>query len=263
MTPGLIAVDIDGTLIGADLQLADAVVSSFQRARDAGWRTVIATGRMFRSALPWARRLGVTEPLITYQGAWVRDPVSFETLWHRVIPEPLALQVIAAVKRHGLHLNLYREDVLMVERLTREVGLYSAHSGIEPIVVPDLEPHAGQATKLVAIAAPEILDSLDAEFKAEFATSMNVVRSNPRYLEFAHFEASKGKALAALSGRMGIEPDRIVAFGDADNDADMLELAGLGVCVGEASVRARQAARRHTEPVGLGVAAVIDELLAP
>ena len=260
--PGLIAVDLDGTVVGADLVVGERVVAAFASARRAGWRTVIATGRMFRSALPYAARLGVTDPLITYQGAWVRDPVTLQTWWHRLIPADLALEVVRAVKDRGLHLNLYRDDVLLVERITQEAVWYCSQSGVDATVVPSLEAQSDAVTKLVAIAPPAVVDQYEPAFKTIFSGRLNVVRSNPRYLEFSDLAASKGQALGHVAERLGIDPGAIVAFGDADNDADMLAMAGLGVCVGDASAAARAAAKRHTAPIGDGVAAVIEELVA-
>ncbi|MBM3274779.1 MAG: HAD family phosphatase, partial [Candidatus Sericytochromatia bacterium] len=82
----LVATDLDGTLFGPDLEIASRVQAAFGRARRAGAEVVIATGRMFCSALPYARILEVTRPLITYQGAWIRDPESLESIWHRRLP---------------------------------------------------------------------------------------------------------------------------------------------------------------------------------
>ncbi|MBU6428075.1 MAG: Cof-type HAD-IIB family hydrolase [Cyanobacteria bacterium REEB65] len=259
---GLIAADLDGTVVGTDLKVDPIVVEAFARARAAGWRTVIATGRMFRSALPFAQWLGVTEPLITYQGAWVRDPLSLETWWHRTIAPDVAREVIAAVKGAGLHLNLYRDDFLMVERYSQEARWYCEHAAVEATVVPSLEAQASAVTKFVAIAEADVIERIAPALRERFAGRLNVVRSWPRYLEFSDLAASKGQALGLLADRLGINDRDIVAFGDADNDADMLAMAGLGICVGNASALARSAAKRHTMPVGAGVAAVIDELLA-
>ncbi|MBM3266220.1 MAG: Cof-type HAD-IIB family hydrolase [Candidatus Sericytochromatia bacterium] len=256
----LIATDLDGTLFGPDLQLGARVTAAFARARAAGAKVVIATGRMFRSALPYARDLGVTEPLITYQGAWVRHPVSLETLWHRTLPGADTLAALAYLRAAGIHVNLYREDTLYVERETPECRWYCQQARIEPVVAPDLASLHSGVTKLVAIAAPETLDRIQPEVEAALGARLYVIRSTPRYLEFAAQGTSKAVALGAMAAGASIRAEEILAFGDADNDADMLSMAGLGVAVGEASERARASAQRHVAPAGAGVAEVLEEL---
>ncbi len=257
----LIATDLDGTLFGPGLELDPRVLFAFRAAAAAGATVVIATGRMFRSALPYARELAIDQPLITYQGAWVRDPMSLETLWHHQLPDAAALAALGHLRRAGIHVNLYRDDTLFVERVTPECQWYCQQARIDPQVAPDgLEAlHAG-VTKLVAIAQPEVLDRQQPELEAAFGDKLYVIRSTPRYLEFAAPGTSKGVALAEMARRAGISHADIVAFGDADNDADMLALAGLGVSVGEASERARASADRHVSQAGIGVAAVLEEL---
>ncbi|MBM3273731.1 MAG: HAD hydrolase family protein, partial [Candidatus Sericytochromatia bacterium] len=162
----------------------------------------------------------------------------------------------------GIHLNLYRDDALYVERVTPECEWYCAQARIEPRLADDLERLHDGVTKLVAIAQPDLLDLHEILLKQSLQGEVYVVRSTPRYLEFAAAGTSKAIALRELAGRLGVADGEIIAFGDADNDAQMLEMAGLGVSVGEASLAARQAADRHAAVIGLGVAEVLEEVFA-
>lgn len=257
----LIATDLDGTLFGADLEVGDRVRAAFDRARGLGVHVVIATGRMFRSALPYAQRLGLTDPLITYQGALIRHPLSLDTVWHRLLPPTAALAAIDLVQEAGIHLNLYRDDNLLVEKLTPEADWYMRQARVEATLVPAIRTHHAAATKLVAVAAPEVLDRHQERIAAALGERLYVVRSSPRYLEFAAPGTSKAVALAEVARRLGVPLEQTVAFGDADNDAEMLAMAGVGVSVGSASQAAREAADRHAERIGEGVADVLDELV--
>ena len=68
-----VAMDLDGTILGPSLELTDALVDAVAAVRRSGVEPIIATGRMLRSALPYARQLGITAPLICYQGALIAD----------------------------------------------------------------------------------------------------------------------------------------------------------------------------------------------
>ena len=69
---GLIALDLDGTLIDEDLVLGARTIAAIAAARGRGIPVSIVTGRMTSSALPYARELGLVDPLVAYQGALVR-----------------------------------------------------------------------------------------------------------------------------------------------------------------------------------------------
>lgn len=259
----LIATDLDGTLFGPDLEVSKRVHVAFGRALSAGFRVVIATGRMFKSALPYAKQLELVDPVISYQGAWVRDPVSLETLWHNLLPRALTERAVGLIQASGLHLNLYTDDTLLVELITPECEWYCSQARVRPEIVASFGPHLGEVTKLVAIASAEVLNGCQAEFEKALGGDCYVIRSTPRYLEFAAQGTSKAVALAEVARRLGIGRDEVLAFGDADNDADMLAWAGTGISVGShASAKALESADRHVEPVGDGVAQIIEELLA-
>src|SRR3954470_1292866 len=86
----LLAIDLDGTLIGEDLVISPANRAAIAAAQAQGVRVTLATGRMFRSTVPFARELDITTPLICYQGALIRDPVSGETIYHQALPLAVA-----------------------------------------------------------------------------------------------------------------------------------------------------------------------------
>ena len=68
-----VAMDLDGTILGPSLELTPALIDAVAAAKRSGVEPIIATGRMLRSALPYARQLGITAPLICYQGALIAD----------------------------------------------------------------------------------------------------------------------------------------------------------------------------------------------
>ena len=80
------------------------------------------------------------------------------------------------------------------------------------------------------------------EARSAFAGRLFVTRSLPHYVEIGGLEGTKSKALQFLCERWGIEQERVLAFGDADNDIDMLRFAGRGVAVGGMTGEVREAA---------------------
>ena len=74
----LLVVDLDGTVVGDSNQINPVVKQAIAAAQARGVQVAIATGRMFRSALRFHQDLGLTLPLMTYQGALIKDPATGE-----------------------------------------------------------------------------------------------------------------------------------------------------------------------------------------
>ena len=92
-------------------------------------------------------------------------------------------------------------------------------------------------TKLVTIGDPDVLDGLEARMKERFAGRLYISKSLPYFLEFASPEVTKASGLAFVAEHLGFAPERTVAFGDGENDVELLDWAGFGVAVANAHDR--------------------------
>jgi Cof subfamily protein (haloacid dehalogenase superfamily) len=235
-----VAMDLDRTILADNLEFSPAVLRAVGRLDGAGIAAIVATGRMFASARPYALQLGVTAPLICYQGALVADPCTGEWLLHRPMPVALAHEVIEAVEAAGFHMNVYVDDRLYVEELNEEAITYANHARLEAHPVGDLRSWLDRpTTKIVVVGEPEPLDTLQDELRARFDGHAFIAKSLPIFLELALPGVSKGSALEFVCKRLGIDPAAVVAFGDGANDVELFEAAGLGVAVadGDAALR--------------------------
>ncbi|MEW6063678.1 MAG: Cof-type HAD-IIB family hydrolase [Bacillota bacterium] len=231
----MLAIDLDDTLLNSQLKISARNKEYIRRAREAGVHVTLATGRMYCSALRYARELELNLPLITYQGALVKEACSGEILIHRPVPLDLARQVIERVKTLGYHINVYVDDNLYVEKVTSEAETYQRISGITAHPVGDLLKFLDRPpTKVLIVGGVGALDDLGREIRQQFGTTLHITKSKPHFLEISHPEATKGHALDTLARRWGLTADQVIAIGDAPNDLEMIEYAGLGVVVGNA-----------------------------
>lgn len=244
----LLAIDVDDTLIGPDLAVRPASAAAIRAAVAHGVRVVLATGRMFRSAKPYAEALGLAGPIIAYNGAMVRE-LNGETWFERPVPLPEALAVQAYAARQRLTLNVFIDDALFVEAINADVDYYMSIAGVTAETVGPLAPFlqtqaaAGKRpTKLLIVAAAEAVPGHIAGLQADLGGALEVMRSKPRYIEIIAPGVSKAVALAAVAERFGVSQPRIMAIGDSGNDVPMLAYAGLGVAMGHGSETAKQAA---------------------
>jgi len=259
----LVAADLDDTLLDDSLRLTGRVKEAIVAVRAAGVQFTISTGRMYRSAVPYARELGLEIPLITYQGALVKNAFSGEVLFYRPLPLVYAKDIIARVHELGCHLNAYLDDRLYMENDTPEGRKYMRISGVKAEVVGDFLAFLDRdPTKLLAIADEPLLDRLSDELTPLYKGKVHIVKSKPYFLEFSHTQATKGRALAVLAGYFGVKREEIMAIGDSYNDLEMLEYAGLGVVVANARDDVKKKAGYVTSaPNGEGVAEALEKFI--
>jgi len=257
-----VAMDLDRTILPRSLELTDRLVAAVAAVRATGVRPIIATGRMFRSARPFALRLDLDTPLICYQGALIADARSGEWLVHTPMPVPLAREVLGALD--GQHVNVYVHDELYVEELNADALEYARHSKLEPRVVGPLDEWLTEpTTKIVVVGEPARLDVLETQLHDRFGQRLFIAKSLPHFLEVAEPEVSKGSGLRWVCRRLGIDPGRVISFGDGANDIELLQEAGLGVAVEDADPALLPHAACTVPSVEEdGVAAFLEELAA-
>ena len=257
------ACDLDRTLIGKDAELHERTRTAIAAARGAGIHVILATGRMFRSVRPYAEAAGIDDPVVCYQGAVVADPVSGRFLRHEPIPLELAREAIAEVEAEGYPLNCYVDDELYVARHTAASEAYASFQNLEVHAVGDLLAWLAEPpTKLVAVGDPVDLDGLEEQMRAHFGRRLYISKSLPHFLEFASPEVTKGSGLAFLADHLGFTAPETVAFGDGENDVELLEWAGYGVAVENAHERVLAVADLVCPPVTEeGVAQVMEAYL--
>lgn len=247
----LVAIDLDDTLLRDDLTISQRTQQVLRQVKEMGVAVTLATGRMFPAARPYAELLGFDLPLITYQGALVKNAFSGEVIYYRPLSEEVARRVIAFGREKRVQVNYYLDDRLYVEKITPQGEHYSSLAGVPFSLVSDLERllEKGPPTKLLVIDEEPKVDTYLAELREIIegeGLAAHLTKSKPLYLEVNHPEATKGVALRVLAERLNVRREEIMAFGDSYNDLDMLEFAGIGVAVANARPEVRQRAQYVT-----------------
>ncbi|GAC1332622.1 MAG: Cof-type HAD-IIB family hydrolase [Candidatus Dormibacteria bacterium] len=259
----LLALDIDGTLVDRSLKVTPANLAALQEAMHAGVRVVLATGRMFRSAVPYARQIGTDEPVIAYQGAVVRRPDG--TLLREWPLSPAAAQeAVRVARRLDLHLNLYADDRFFVERMGWAAELYASVAQVEPVLVGDLmEVAATGSTKAVFVDRHPRLAELEGAVRGALEPASRVTFSMPEFLEVVDRGLSKALALEFVCAGYGIRRDEVIAAGDGPNDREMFEYCGLAVAPRDAIPEVLAAADVTMAPPGEdGIAELVHRFLS-
>ncbi len=259
----LIALDLDGTLLDASLQLPQANAEALQMAMDRGIRVVIATSRWYGLALRTAHRLGIDTPIICSNGALVRTPGGHDLL-HLPLDDSIAREVTTLGDDNGWEMFTTIGDATYMQP--------------RPNVIPDKLPaglkvaqrqseHIGEAPVICVLVFGRAATS---ELEARYAGrddprgrfSFNRPDDLPPYVVLTHPEADKARALDVVCRHLGIAPDETIAMGDSESDLEMLRFAGLGIAMRNAPDVVKRAAL-HIAPANTdhGVAWAVHRFL--
>ena len=250
MTHGkLVAIDIDGTLVGESLDIAPVDREAIARTIAAGFTVCLASGRLFEASRPFAQQLSLRGPIIVLQGAAVYDLSSGALKFCSPLARDVALRAYDWLVAEAFHLQLYFGDRLYLDEINDWARYYLRLSPVEPVVVADLRalltdvpPPSPGPLKVLAVGDAEKVLAGIAALSSELGPAANVFRSLPVYLEVTDPAANKGHALRTIAREQGIDLRESAAIGDSDNDVSMFEVVGRAFAVGNATPAAKAAA---------------------
>jgi len=267
----LIALDIDGTIIGDDQVIGDRTKAAVAEALRRGIEVALVTGRMATNAAPFAEALGLRGPIVGMQGAVIREmpePGSHRRgrlLRHRVLPTDTVEDIIRWCGERGLtpHFNSLECMVIAADDVHLDRYRMFAEDRMEIVDrIGDWLPRP--VTKIVAVGDDDHPLELMGEARAAFDDRASVTISHPRFLEFLAAGVTKGEAIRWLARRHGVSLASCMAAGDQHNDLEMIAEVGYGVAMPSAPDAVRAAARFVAPPLAeQGAARMIERIALP
>lgn len=248
-----IALDLDGTLLGTHGRLGNRSAAALRALAGRGIRIVLASGRMTARVLPYAEQLAVPVDVVSYNGSEVliHGPAGWETLASRGLSAAARKAVYSLSREHAVFMNVYSEGKLHGYHPDGDFTWsrhYEASSGAtyEGKYDDIGSLPSDRIQKLLVMDTPSRRDALYDAWFPLLSHLCSLTKSNPEYLEFLGKDVSKGSGLTIWLERNGIRPEELLAFGDAENDLEMLRLAGLGIAMANATPGIRSAHHRFS-----------------
>lgn len=248
----LIALDLDGTLLADWQTITPKTATYLKTLSDQGHDIVIATGRPFRSSEEFYDLLELESPIINYNGGLITNKHNPDFEVRNIsIPKEYIYDIYNQNK--DVIKNAFGEvldDIFLLQDTEEIRPLLHYFNGAELSVGPFEEIlqedpngflivcHHGQAQQLEDFVAKEYKGRVLAR---NWGAYYNYV------IELYTPQTNKGIGLQYVAEHLGYDQDHIIAFGDAHNDIEMLQYAGLGVAMKNAQDRLKVHADDITE----------------
>ena len=227
----LIATDLDGTLLNSNHQISEYNKNVIKKAAEMGIKIILSTGRPTSAATKFLYDLNIDTELISFNGAMITDKNS-NIIYQQNLDASIGKELIKIAEKY----NIYHQGFL-AERWNigffdkRWIDFYVSIAKIDNYVIGFDNIEDFSFSKFMFIGENDRLKVIEEELKETFGNSIYYTFSRPVYLEVHSPNASKAKALSYLADKYNIKSDNIMAFGDNNNDLEMLEFAGVSVAV--------------------------------
>ncbi|WP_034550458.1 sugar-phosphatase [Carnobacterium funditum] len=237
----LIAIDLDGTLLTKDRIISDENKQAIKKAKEQGIKVVLCTGRPLLGMIHYLEELGLRESGdygITYNGGLVQKTDTGEILSQKTLSREDTQELYNLSQDINIPCNFI--DLEKVYEPPYPVGRDSLYPTVMnalpfvPVFLEDLSEDLA-VNKIVFCYEEESLDEAITKIPSEFFERFNIMKSRPVLLELLNKEVDKGKGIAILCERLGIETHEVMAIGDEANDFAMIEFAGMGVAMENAT----------------------------
>jgi len=262
----LFVFDIDGTIVPHKQRIDPYTVSIFKRLRGAAFPFTLATGKNIAALRPLAEELGVDLPIIHSNGS-ILEELNGDVVLKKKVPMELLEPIIAASEMLNLNLAIFVNEEIYVKRETEHLSILLEYGSPNLNPVGDWGRIADQMDNVhkcmvIHRSDNERLLAMEQAIRAAVGGRVEYCHTLVEMLEFMPKGVSKVTGIEVITDQMGISFDAVMAFGDGNNDATMLQKAGLGVSMENGSALAKDSANLIVpSDTDLGPALFLDHLL--
>lgn len=259
--------DIDGTLLDSDGQIHPQLYPAIARLKSKGIKTAIASGRPYFAARFLVDELGINDAGMFYTGAHLFDPCSQHTLLEIPLPVADALAVVRFAQALDLYAEVYTSSGFYLQEQTEIGCVHAAHLRVNPELA-DLAAvvmRSSVSKLLVGVnrtVQGDKISVLEKQFpQLIFARAYLAAYPDWQFASVISGAATKQRAFDFLLHHHQLKPHQVIAFGDAESDMDFLQMAGIGVAMGNANENVKAVADWVTKAADeAGVAFALSQL---
>ncbi len=233
----LVVLDIDGTLLNSNHMLTEYTRQTILTLRKLGVQISLATGKLFQSIKPLIQELQMAGPQITCNGAVVADAQSQNFLQTFLMQEKSihdALTLLSEVNPE-IPIGWYTPESIYTTSINPDFSaLLQAYHEPKPLYTQYFQSLPDPVKILITGSEADFGNIRNAAAKRHAFTAQ-ITRTSVDFLEFSEPGVHKGAALQLIAETMRIPQQKIIAIGDGENDISLLQTAGIGVAMANAS----------------------------
>ncbi|MFC4403230.1 Cof-type HAD-IIB family hydrolase [Gracilibacillus xinjiangensis] len=258
----LIALDLDGTLLTDQKVISPYTKRIVQDAMKEGHIVIIATGRPHRSSIVYYHELGLHTPMVNFNGALIHHPT--DKKWdsiHSPLPNRTAKKIIQTCYDFEVE-NIFAEieDNIYLDRFDQEIlDIFTEPDHADLITIGSLKNHLkDDPTSILIHPKADNMEQLRKYLDDEHASVIEHRKWGVPWnvIEIVRKGINKSVGLNKIAHYFDIPQHNIIAFGDEDNDLEMIDFAGVGVAMGNAINELKEIANYGTntnEEDGIGI----------
>lgn len=241
----MVALDLDGTTLNRNKEISPRTVEAFRQAMERGVHIVISTGRTLQSLPRQIYSISGLEFAVTSNGAHVTELGTMRTIYENYLSPAAVEEVVGVLRGSGLSVETFVEGRAYIDkREFDEVRSQGSSYRDAEYILTTRNPVEGIFDFILAHKERIENISVNYEFltdRAKWEKLLSGIGDITLTSSFAHnFEiggasTSKAEALRFLMEKLKVRREELLACGDSPNDAQMLELAAVGVVMGNAS----------------------------
>lgn len=243
----VLALDLDGTLTNSKKEITENTIDAIDRFIKAGGTVVLASGRPTFGVTPVANILGLEEKggyILSYNGGYFFDCKNNKELFIKELTHEYLPVLEEQAKHFGVNLMTYNHGKAYA--LDIEEPYYTMEVTINKFIRVKADPLTPQITfpiiKCLMTAPGEHLAEVEKEMKKLWDGKLNIVRSEPYFLELTEVGIDKANTIINMTKKLGKDVGNLICCGDGFNDLSMIKAAGIGVAMANAQEKVRQAA---------------------
>lgn len=236
----LLVLDVDGTLLNDAKEITKRTLSALLKIQQMGVRVVLASGRPSYGLMKVAKTLELGNYggfILSYNGCQIINAQNGEILFERRINPEMLPYLEKKARKNGFALFTYHDNLILTNNSDDEHVLDEAE--LNDLVVIEEEEFLTAIDfapcKCMLVSDDEAaLVALEEHWKKRLSGVLDVFRSEPFFLEVVPCSVDKANTLGALLEHLGVKREEVMAIGDGTCDVAMLQLAGMGVAMGQA-----------------------------
>ncbi len=244
----LLALDLDGTLLDDNKRISPSTFNAIINLQKEGYVIVLASGRPTFGVQPYAAELRLAQYggyILSYNGGKVTSCIDNAILVRNTISLDLIPRLYQITKEHGLPIISYRRESIITEEGTHEGVLQESqiNNDMDISVVEDFVAAVNRPPfKCAVLGDPRDIAKVRHAIESELGNRIGCFETAPGFLDIVPYSVDKAKALDFLLTELGMDRSEVIAVGDSYNDVGMIQIAGLGVAMANATEAVKQCA---------------------